>query len=186
MPNRIWTRDEMILTLVLYFQLSFGRLNHATLDVRELARLMNRTENAVALRLVNFAVFAPYIINRGRTGLPGGLSLCQPYWEEFTDNKEKLFLETETIRNQIRKQTFEQSLRIDNSQLNRVERMVYVKQWINQNAFRAVILNNYESRCAITGIFIPELLVASHIITWTVNEKERLSPENSICLIQCF
>ena len=26
MPKRLWTRDEMILTLALFFQLQFGRL----------------------------------------------------------------------------------------------------------------------------------------------------------------
>ena len=45
----------MILTLALYFQLPFGRLNHTTAEVRDLAKLMNRTENAIAMRLVNFA-----------------------------------------------------------------------------------------------------------------------------------
>ena len=55
MPKRLWTRDEMILTLALYVQLPFGRLNHTTAEVRDLAKLMNRTDNAVALRLVNFA-----------------------------------------------------------------------------------------------------------------------------------
>ena len=83
MPKRLWTRDEMILTLALYFQLPFGRLNHTTPEVRELAKLMNRTENAVALRLVNFAACDPYIINSGRRGMPGGLSVCMPYWDEF-------------------------------------------------------------------------------------------------------
>lgn len=49
-----WTRDEMILTLALYFQLPFGRLNHTTPEVKELAKMMNRTENRVALGLMNF------------------------------------------------------------------------------------------------------------------------------------
>ena len=182
MPKRLWTRDEMILTLALYFQLPFGRLNHTTPEVRELAKLMHRTENAVALRLVNYAACDPYIINSGRIGMQGGLNVCMLYWNEFADNKEQLFLEAETIRNRIHKQTFEQSLNIDDSQLKGKDRMAYIKQRVNQNAFRAMILNNYESRCAITGISVPELLVASHIVPWAVNEKERLNPENGICL----
>jgi putative restriction endonuclease len=32
------------------------------------------------------------------------------------------------------------------------------------------------------GIDIPDLLFASHIIPWAVNEQERLNPENGICL----
>lgn len=185
MAKRLWTRDEMILTLALYFQLPFGRLNHATPEVRELAKLMNRTENAVALRLVNFAACDPYIINSGRTGMQGGLSVCVPYWNEFANNKEALFLEAAIIRNRIKNQTFEQTLQIE-SQKAGLDKMAYVKQRVNQNAFRAMILNNYDSRCAITGIAIPELLVASHIIPWAVNEKERLNPENGICLSSLY
>jgi putative restriction endonuclease len=45
-----------------------------------------------------------------------------------------------------------------------------------------MILNNYENKCAITGIDIPELLVASHIIPWADREDTRLDPENGICL----
>ena len=33
-----------------------------------------------------------------------------------------------------------------------------------------------------SGINIPDLLLASHIIPWSKNEKERLNPENGICL----
>ena len=45
-----------------------------------------------------------------------------------------------------------------------------------------MVLANYSSKCAITGIDIPQLLFASHIIPWSANEKERLNPENGICL----
>ena len=41
---------------------------------------------------------------------------------------------------------------------------------------------NYDCKCAITGIDIGALLRASHIIPWSKNEKERLNPENGICL----
>lgn len=41
---------------------------------------------------------------------------------------------------------------------------------------------NYSSKCAITGIDVPDLLFASHIIPWSKNEEERLNPENGICL----
>ena len=37
-----------------------------------------------------------------------------------------------------------------------------------------------------TGIDIPELLIASHIIPWASNEKERLNPENGICLSSLY
>ena len=42
---------------------------------------------------------------------------------------------------------------------------------------------NYEERCAITGINIPELLVAGHIVPWAdCTPQQKLNPENGICL----
>jgi len=183
MPKRLWTRDEMILTLALYFQLPFGRLNHTTPEVRELARLMNRTENAVALRLVNFAACDPYIINSGRTGMPGGLSVCMPYWEEFVDNKEKLFLEAQRIKAHLLNKPIEETLHLTQRDMEGKEIDTIIKQRVNQTAFRSMILSNYEERCAITGINIPDLLVASHIIPWAEStSNQKLNPENGICL----
>lgn len=53
-----------------------------------------------------------------------------------------------------------------------------------QDFFRHMILANYGGRCALTGIDIPQLLLASHIIPWhdKSHKKERLNPCNGICL----
>ena len=56
-----------------------------------------------------------------------------------------------------------------------------VKTRVNQHVFRQMVLANYSNKCAITGIDVPELLLASHIIPWAKNEEERLNPENGIC-----
>lgn len=53
---------------------------------------------------------------------------------------------------------------------------------MNQSFFRAVILASYNSRCCITGIDIPELLVASHIKPWKDDVENRLNPQNGLCL----
>lgn len=47
-------------------------------------------------------------------------------------------------------------------------------------------MSNYINGCGITGISIPELLVASHIKFWSKNEKNRLNPSNGICLSATF
>ena len=53
-----------------------------------------------------------------------------------------------------------------------------------QDYFRRMILANYGGRCALTGIDISQLLIASHIIPWEdkSHQKERLNPCNGICL----
>lgn len=53
-----------------------------------------------------------------------------------------------------------------------------------QDYFRRMILANYGGHCALTGIDIPQLLLASHIIPWSdkSHKQDRLNPENGICL----
>ena len=53
-----------------------------------------------------------------------------------------------------------------------------------QDYFRRMILTNYGGRCALTGIDIPQLLLASHIIPWAdkTHKQDRLNPCNGICL----
>ena len=53
-----------------------------------------------------------------------------------------------------------------------------------QDYFRRLILADYGNRCALTGIDIPQLLLASHIIPWRdkSHKSERLNPCNGICL----
>jgi putative restriction endonuclease len=44
------------------------------------------------------------------------------------------------------------------------------------------VLNNYDNRCAVTGLPIRELLIASHILPWRDHEAERLKVCNGIAL----
>lgn len=183
MPTRrLWTRDEMILALSLYFQLPFGRLNHGTKEVKDLAALIGRTDNSVALRLVNYAACDPVITDSGRVGMTSGIATCQPYWDEFSNNREALFLEAQKIKAQMLHTSIEHTLGFTETELQGTDRLALVKQRVNQQAFRAMVLNNYDCRCAVTGIAVPELLVASHIIPWAEDEEQRLNPENGICL----
>lgn len=64
------------------------------------------------------------------------------------------------------------------------DRVSLTKQRRGQEYFRRMILRNYGSRCAITGIDIPQLLLASHIIPWAekLHKQDRLNPSNGICL----
>ena len=181
--RRLWTRDELILALSVYFQLPFGRLNQRTAEVIELARLIGRTPGSAALRLVNFAACDPYILNSGRSGMSAGSQVCKPIWDEFSDNKQLLFSEAQRIKAHLLRQTIENSLNITDKDLEGKVRETVIKQRINQNVFRAMILSNYEQRCAITGINITDLLVASHIVPWSVSSpQQKLNPENGVCL----
>lgn len=172
----------MIVVLDLYFKLPFGRLNKTTPEVKSLAQLIGRSDNSVALRLVNYAACDPYILATGRHGMASGKDKCQPYWDKYSDDKEALFLKAEEIKARIRNISLERELGLNREDFTGMERKALIRQRVNQSSFRAMILSNYENKCAITGIDIPELLVASHIVPWSLDECNRLNPSNGICL----
>ena len=51
-----------------------------------------------------------------------------------------------------------------------------------QQFFRQAVLNAYDVRCCISGINVPDLLIASHIKPWGKFPADRLNPRNGLCL----
>lgn len=186
MARRNWTHDELVLALAVYHKLPFGKLHTRTPEVAELGELIGRGANAAALRLVNFAACDPYILETGRTGMPGGESVCQPVWNEYDNDKERLFREAAEIKARLQSQSIEASLELTDADFVGHERDSVIRQRVDQQAFRQMILNNYNSICAVTGINDSRLLIASHIIPWADNEATRLNPKNGICLSALF
>jgi putative restriction endonuclease len=62
------------------------------------------------------------------------------------------------------------------------EREAQVRVHVNQSFFRAAVLTAYNFRCCISGIAVPELLDASHIVPWTADAANRVNPRNGLCL----
>lgn len=183
--GKLWTKDELIVVFNLYLKLPFGKMHTKTPEVIEMSNLLGRTVNSIAIRLTNFASCDPYHQNRGVKGMVGGIKQCQPIWDEFSNNKEVLIFESERILAEMENKTVEtkfNELLFDLKDLKGETKLREVKTRVNQNVFRQIVIANYSGKCAITGIDLPELLFASHIIPWSKNENERLNPENGICL----
>ena len=69
------------------------------------------------------------------------------------------------------------------AELSETERTALIKARVGQGEFRNKLLEKYDSTCIITGIHMPELLIASHIKPWAVsNNLERLSEDNGLLL----
>lgn len=185
MPKNLWTREELILAFNLYLKLPFGKMHKQTPEIIELAALLGRTPSSIGMRLGNFASVDPYHQERGVGGLKGGMNQVKPIWDEFFDNQEELIFQSEKILAEKENTSIENKyheLLFDIKDLKGETVTREVKTRVNQSVFRQMVLVNYASKCAITGIDIPQLLLASHIIPWSANEKERLNPENGICL----
>jgi putative restriction endonuclease len=183
--RNLWTKEELILAFNLYLKIPFGKMHSTNKDVIHLANLIGRTPNSIALRLVNFASVDPVLKARGIKGMDGGTKIVQPIWDEFYNNQEDLVFQSEQILAEKENTTIEnkyQELLFDLKDLKGETAIRQVKTRVNQSVFRQMVLANYNTKCAITGIDIPKLLLASHIIPWSKNEEHRLNPENGICL----
>jgi putative restriction endonuclease len=53
---------------------------------------------------------------------------------------------------------------------------------VNQARFRRAILASYNATCCMSGLRVPQLLVASHIVPWSMDTQNRLNPSNGLCL----
>lgn len=68
-----------------------------------------------------------------------------------------------------------------NKNNNPTESKSEIKVRAYQNKLREIVLDNYNSTCAICEINKTDLLICSHIKPWTVDKEERLNPKNAIC-----
>lgn len=187
--GRRWTREEFILTLNLYLKTPFGKMHSSNPNVIELAKLLDRTNNSIALRLVNFAACDPMLKARGIKGMDGAGRQCQLIWDEFMHDKERLVFESEKILAAYQHTSIEDKYNSqlkDLGELTGEDRLCAVKARVNQDVFRQMVISNYNGTCAVSGINIGTLLVASHIKPWAVCKEERLNPENGICLSSLY
>lgn len=68
--------------------------------------------------------------------------------------------------------------------LEPTEREAVISARVGQGRFREALLARWDGRCAVTGIALTEVIVASHIKPWALSSNaERLDPANGLPLI---
>lgn len=178
--GQLWTRQELILVLRLYYWLPFGKMHSRNPEVIRLASLIQRTPSSIALKLVNFAGIDPDL---DRKGMANASKLDVEIWSEFYKKWEELAKEAEHIlweyETQITSELHEPKVAYGREGKDKV---VLAKQRINQSFFRKTIIAAYEQTCCITGIKQKELLVAGHIKPWAEDKANRLNPANGILI----
>jgi len=178
-----WTEEELIVVFNLYCKLPFGQYHKGNKKVIELAHLLRRTPSAVALKLCNFARLDPIHQRRGIKGMRHGSKLEEKIWNEFSQNWEELAYRSETILADLRGVKHYELIEPEEvKHLEGKEKEAIVKIRINQSFFREMILASYRSRYAICSLPESNLLVASHIIPWSVDVSLRMNPQNGICM----
>ena len=171
---KYWTLDELRLALALYCQIPFGSMHSKNKDVILLSEKIDRTPSSVAMKLVNFASLDPQIIASGRKGLGNASSLDKAAWDELHKDWERGAAAYLASQNDDTEQT------INHDENTSQKSLVEVR--LKQSLFRRIVLSSYNGACCITGISDRRLLVASHIVPWSVDTHQRLNPANGLCL----
>lgn len=175
-----WSRDELLLAFRLYCRTPFGRLHSKNPEIVELARLIGRTASSVGMKACNFASLDPAQQARGIRGLKGASEADRAMFAAFLANSESVAAAAEEAAVRVTgRETAEATWEIPAGPTE-VTRTVQARRV--QGFFRSAVLAAYENRCAISGLAIPELLNASHIIPWCESVERRAHPSNGICL----
>jgi putative restriction endonuclease len=179
LPRKNWTRDELILAFNLYCQTPFGRIHTRNPGIISLAERIGRSPSAVSWKLANFARLDPTLAKRDIKGASHGSKEEEAVWREFESDWDKLAFESERLR--LGEAGFD-AMEASATFPEGATREALVKLRVNQGFFRRAVLNAYDSRCCISGISVPALLCASHIVPWAADLRNRTNPSNGLCL----
>lgn len=179
-----WTREEHILAFNLYSQISFGTIHVRNPKIHELAKLLGRSVGSVSYKLANFARLDPALQARGVRGATHGAKGEEEIWREFANDAESLVFESQRLMAERLGEAVTEYAGIETRDLPKagVEREAIVRLRVNQSFFRRRVLSAYNNRCCITGLGVPALLTASHIVPWASDSANRLNPRNGLCL----
>jgi len=178
-----WSKDETIIAFNVYCKIPFKSSSKTNATIIKYAKIIGRSPSALNMKVGNFGRLDPELKKQGITGLVNGAKLEEVVWEEFNGNWEKLAFESELLLAKFQNKSIEEINDFDLEDLPLgKERETIIKARVNQSFFRSTILSSYNQKCCITGLSIPDFLVASHIIPWKADEKNRLNPHNGLCL----
>jgi len=172
-----WTREDLILAFNLYCKIPFGQIHLRNPEIIRLAEALGRTPSSVSWKLANFARLDPSLKARNIRGATHGAKAEVEIWREFNGNWDKLAFESERLAAALTGR----ELVLETLPEGR-DKEALVRVRVNQGFFRAAVLAAYDFKCCLTGLAIPDLLTASHIVPWVRDVANRTNPRNGLCL----
>ena len=174
----------MLVAFALYCRLPFGRLHHRNPEIIRFSEAIGRSPSALAMKLTNIASLDPAITSTGRAGLRAASANDRAMWDEMQSDWERFAIESEQAMSevQVRAELDRETSQDDISDRVGEDRITQTTTRIGQNFFRSAVLSAYNGMCCITGLSLPTLLVASHIVPWRHDSANRVNPRNGLLL----
>lgn len=180
--GKAWTREEVIVAYALYCVIPFSKLNNSNKTIKDVAERIGRSPASLKMKICNLAALDPDFLASGRVGLWGGVSrLDREVFAEFSDDWQRLSALAETLVGLPLFDLVEPIYNGPSKQKKKTYAEIAEKQ--ARKFFRKSVIAAYEGRCCITGMTVPDLLIASHIKPYYVCDKtERANPANGLLL----
>ena len=189
MPARTgWTHQQLLVAFNLYCQMPFGKMHSRNPEIIKYAELIGRTPSALAMKLTNIASLDPAITSTGRKGLQGASAADKIMWEEMQADWENFAIKSQQAASAFGATAKFKATICDTPMLDEIidytgsNKTAQTTIRVGQDFFRRSVLSAYNFRCCITGLAVPKLLVASHIVPWRIDAANRLNPKNGLCL----
>ena len=181
-----WTRQQLLVAFSLYCQIPFGRNSARNPDIVRVAGLIGRSPASLSMKMGNIASLDPAITSTGRVGLRSASAADRAMWEEMNGDWERFANEAQKALQNLQmvgqSAVSEAIPEIEDSQREGIDRPVETTARVGQSFFRSAVLSAYSERCCITGLSVPGLLVASHIVPWSHDPVNRVNPRNGLLL----
>ena len=184
-PRRNWTREQLLVAFALYCRIPFARISSRNPDIIGAAAAIERTPSALSMKMGNIASLDPAITSTGRKGLRAASASDRAMWDEMTGDWERFAVECERAllaTKAIPEAVVEQAIPDYDDLPVGQDRVVRATTRIGQRFFRAAVMSAYNEQCCITGLAIPRLLIASHIVPWHYDTANRTNPKNGLLL----
>ena len=174
----------MLVAFALYCRLPFGRLHHRNPEIIRFSEAIGRSPSALAMKLTNIASLDPTITSTGRSGLRSTSANDRAMWAEMQNDWERFAIESEQAISEVeaREAQEQDTTEEDISTRTGEDRITETTTRVGQNFFRTAVLSAYDGRCCISGLSLPALLVASHIVPWRHDRANRVNPRNGLLL----
>lgn len=177
-----WTREDVIIAYALYCVIPFSKVNNSNQTIKDAAAIMERSPASLKMRICNLAALDPDFLATGRAGLASVANLDREVYAEFSSDWQRL---SSTAEELLGLPIFDIAEPIYNGP-DRRRRKTYAEISDKQarRFFRKSVIAAYEGRCCISGMTIPQMLIASHIKPYAVSDiqTERANPANGLLL----
>lgn len=177
-----WTREDVIIAYALYCVIPFSKVNNSNQTIKDAAAIMERSPASLKMRICNLAALDPDFLATGRAGLSSVAKLDQEVFAEFSNDWTGLSATAEELLGLPIFDIVEPVYNGPDKRRKKTYAEISDKQ--ARRFFRKSVIAAYEGRCCISGMTIPQMLIASHIKPYAVSDfqTERANPANGLLL----